>query len=173
MNLSITDIDFGLPSKLLDCIVDLTGEHNSIALCPDFEVGNWRYKKLADHLFDWLPDAALRPHERLAMINESNKTLAHACRRVFDVDDPDKRGEIGEILLHAACRQEFGTAPFVARLFYKMRSNDSVTSVDVAHVLHNDETGKLELWLGEAKLYKNLTQARSKALDSIKPLWDP
>lgn len=173
MNLPINEIDFGLPSKLLDCIVDLTGDHKSISLCPDFAVENWRYKKLADHLFDWLPDAALRPQERLAMINEPHKTLASACRRVFDVQDPDKRGEIGEVLLHAACRQEFGTAPFVARLFYKMRSNDSVTSVDVAHVLQNEDTGKLELWLGEAKLYKSLSQARSKALESIKPLWDP
>ncbi|MGR3795592.1 HamA C-terminal domain-containing protein [Vannielia sp. SX4] len=144
-----------------------------MALCPDFEVGNWRYKKLADHLFDWLPDAALRPNERLSMLAEPHKTLAQACRRVFDVEDPDKRGEIGEVLLHAACRQEYGTAPFVARLFYKMRSNDSVTSVDVAHVLQNADTGKLELWLGEAKLYKDIAQARYKALESIKPLWDP
>ena len=107
------------------------------------------------------------------MLAEPHKTLAQACRRVFDVEDPDKRGEIGEIILHAACRQEYGTAPFVARLFYKMRSNDSVTSVDVAHVLKNADSGKLELWLGEAKLYKSMTQARSKALKSIKPLWEP
>ncbi len=124
-------------------------------------------------MFDWLPDAALKPSERLAMLAEPNKTLAQACRRVFDVDDPDKRGEIGEILLHATCRQQYKTAPFVARLFYKMRSNDSVTSIDVAHVLHNEDTDKLELWLGEAKLYSDMQQARYAALASIKPLWEP
>jgi hypothetical protein len=164
---------FPLPAKLLQRIVDLPGTTRSIALCPDFEVGSWRYKRLAEHLFDWLPDVALRPKERVSLLYEPNKTLAWSCRRLFDTDDPSKRGEIGEILLHAACRQEFGTAPFVARLFYKMRSNDSVTSVDVVHVLYNEDDKKIELWLGEAKLYDNPQSARYQALASVKPLWDP
>jgi hypothetical protein len=164
---------FPLPSKLLQRIADVAGEIPAIALCPDFETGSWRRKQLADHLFDWLPDVALRPKEREALLYEPQKTLARSCRRLFDVDDPSKRGEIGEILLHAACRQEFGTTPFVARLFYKMRTNDSVTSVDVVHVLYNEETAEFELWLGEAKLYEDVQQARYKALESIKPLWDP
>jgi len=165
-------IGFPLPSKLLQRIVDVPGDRPAIALCPDFELDAWRYKQLAAHLFDWLPDVALRPKERQALLYEPHKTLAISSRRLFDLDDPSKRGEIGEILLHAACRQEFGTAPFVARLFYKMRSNDSVTSVDVVHVLLNDQTQQLELWLGEAKLYDNVQRARYRALESIKPLWD-
>jgi hypothetical protein len=163
---------FPLPSKLLHSIVELPGIPRGIVLCPDFEFGSWRYKLLAEHLFDWLPDVALRPKERRAMLHEPNKTLARCCRRLFDTDDPSRRGEVGEILLHAACRQEFGTAPFVARLFYKMRTNDSVTSVDVVHVLYNKEERKLELWLGEAKLYDDVQAARYKALASVAPLWD-
>jgi hypothetical protein len=163
---------FPLPAKLLQRIVDLPGNHRTIALCPDFEIGSWRYKMLAEHVFDWLPDVALRPKERMALLYEPNKTLARSCRRLFDTEDPSKRGEIGEVLLHAVCRQEFGTTPFVARLFYKMRSNDSVTSIDVVHVFHNEEDKKLELWLGEAKLYDNVQSARYQAYNSIKPLWD-
>ncbi len=53
-----------------------------------------------------------------------------------------------------------------------MRSNDSVTSVDMAHVLQNADTGLLELWLGEAKLYVSASEARQSALKSIEPLWD-
>lgn len=162
-----------LPTRLLTRLVELPGAPKCIALCPDFETGSWRHKRLAEHLFDWLPDVALRPAERLALLHEPNKTLARSCRRLFDTDDASKRGEVGEVLLHAACRQEFGTAPFVARLFYKMRSNDSVTSVDVVHVLYNEEDAKLELWLGEAKLYDDVQQARYKALSSVEPLWDP
>jgi hypothetical protein len=161
---------FPLPAKLLQRIVDLPGNHRTIALCPDFEIGSWRYKMLAEHVFDWLPDVALRPKERMALLYEPNKTLARSCRRLFDTEDPSKRGEIGEVLLHAVCRQEFGTTPFVARLFYKMRSNDSVTSIDVVHVFHNEEDKKLELWLGEAKLYDNVQSARYQAYNSIKPL---
>lgn len=65
----------------------------------------------------------------------------------------------------------YGTAPFVARLFYKMRTNDSVTSVDVVHVVMNEEN-QLELWLGEAKLYDDVQAARYKALSSVEPLWN-
>jgi Cap4 SAVED domain len=136
------------------------------SFCPVFEFGSWRYKQLAEHLFDWLPDVALRPKEREAFLFEPNKTLARSCRRLFDTDDASKRGEVGEFLLHAACRQEYGTAPFVARLFYKMRTNDSVTGVDVLHVLMN-ENNELELWLGEAKLYDSVQAARYKALASV------
>jgi len=164
---------FKLPTKLLHRIVDISGSSPAIALCPGFESGDWRHKQLAAHLFDCLPDVALRPQERETLAHEPHKLLAKSCRRLFDTEDPSARGEIGEIVLHAACRQEFGTAPFVARLFYKMRTNDSVTSVDVVHVLYNEEEEQLELWLGEAKLYENAQQARYKAFESIKPLWDP
>lgn len=162
---------FPLPSKLLEKIASNAGLPIAIALCPNFEGGNWRYKQLAEHLFDWLPDVALRPRERLALLYEPNKQLARSCRRMFDVSDPSARGEIGEILLHAACRQEFGTTPVVSRLFYKMRSNDSVTSVDSVHVLENPESKELEIWLGEAKLYGDVDTARYSAFKSIEPLW--
>lgn len=160
-----------IPTRLLQRICGSDSDPVAIALCPDFERGNWRYKRLADHVFDWLPDVALRPKERLAMLHEPHKTLAQSCRRLFDTGEPDKRGEVGEILLHAVCRQEFNTTPIVARLFYKMRTNDSVTSVDVVHILHNEHSDELELWLGEAKLYSDLNDARYKALKSIEPLW--
>lgn len=164
---------FPLPAPILQRVVHLADKPQCVALCPDFELGAWRHKLLAEHLFDWLPDVALRPKEREILLFEPNKTLARSCRRLFDTADASKRGEIGEILLHAACRQEFGTAPFVARLFYKMRSNDSVTSVDVVHVLHNELDKNLELWLGEAKLYEDVKSAVYKAYESVKPLWDP
>ena len=162
---------FPIPAKLLSRIAE-SGAPLAIAVCPDFELGSWRYRQLAEHLFDWLPDVALKPQERQALLYEPNKQLARSCRRMFDTADPSARGEIGEVLLHAICRQEFNTTPFVARLFYKMRSNDSVTSIDVVHVLRNPESALLELWLGEAKLYGDMQKARYKALDSIKPLWD-
>ncbi len=164
---------FPKPVPLLVRIAAVDDPPIAIALCPDFERTAWRYKALADHLFDWLPDVALRPKEREALLYEPNKQLARASRRLFDTEDASKRGEVGEILLHAICRQEFDTTPFVARLFYKMRSNDSVTSVDVVHALLNPDSGKLELWLGEAKLYDDIQQARYAALKSVEPLWDP
>ncbi len=164
---------FPKPKVLLQRIASIDQSPIAIAVCPDFEKGSWKFKALAEHLFDWLPDVALRPREREALLYEPNKQLARSCRRLFDTQNSSKRGEVGEILLHAVCRQEFKTVPFVARLFYKMRTNDSVTSVDVVHVLRNTDTSKLELWFGEAKLYEDIKEARYAALKSIKPLWDP
>ncbi|MDQ4087029.1 MAG: DUF1837 domain-containing protein [Pseudomonadota bacterium] len=162
-----------LPTPLLERIAECPGDPIAIALCPDFQRGQWRWKRLADHVMDWLPDVAFRPKERRVLLYEPRKQLAQACRRFFDVDDPEKRGEIGEVLLHAVCRQEFGTIPFIARLFYKMRTNDSVTSVDMAHLLYDEDGDDIELWLGEAKLYDDIDQAKFRAIQSIRALWDP
>ena len=163
---------FKLPTKLLEKIVEIDGRARAVAFCPNFEGGSWRYKLLAQHLLDWIPDVALRPKEIEALQHEPFKILAKSCRRLFDTEDPSARGELGEVILHAICRQEFGTAPFVARLFYKMRTNDSVTSVDSVHVFYNEEEKKLELWLGEAKLFSNVKKSRYQAYESVESLWD-
>lgn len=163
-------MQFPLPSPLLVRIAATSDEPLGIALCPDFEANQWRYGSLASHILDWLPEVALTPKERQATFHEPAKQLGRAAQRFFDVKDPSKRGEIGEVLLHAACRQEFNSYPLIARLFFKMRSNDSVTGVDVAHVVFHAEEGELELWLGEAKLYKDLNDAKSAALKSVLPM---
>jgi hypothetical protein len=165
-------IIFNRPKALLARVVELEGDPIGIALCPDFENTQWRHKALVEHLFDWLPETALRADERLALRDEPNKLLARAAIRVFKETDPSKRGELGEIILHAVCRQEFGTLPVIPRLFYKMRSNDQVTGVDVVHLTYDDTTDQLDLWLGEAKLYDNLRGAKYSALTSVKGLWD-
>lgn len=164
---------FKMPTPLLERVVDLEGAPAAIALCPDFELSEWRHKAVIDHLFDWLPEAALTPAERQLLRDEPNKLLSRAALRVFKNADPENRGEVGEILLHAICRQEFGTLPIIPRLFYKMRSNDSVTSVDLVHLTVDEETGSVELWLGEAKLFDNVKSAMYSAYKSLKSLWDP
>lgn len=166
------DDGFPIPTRLLQRICSLRDGPETIALCPDFEAKNWRFKRLSDHVFDWLPDVALKTEERRAMLFESHKTLVMSCNRMFKVDDASKRGEIGEVLLHAACRQEYNSIPVVARLFYKMRTNDSVTSVDVVHIVYRNDKKDIELWLGEAKLYESIQEAKYKALKSIEPLWN-
>lgn len=163
---------FPKPTPLLKRLTHCEDEPLAIALCPGFENKRWRYSQLANHILDWLPEVALTPSERMATFQQPNKQLAHAARRFFDVDDASKRGEIGEVLLHIACRQEFGSYPLIARLFYKMRTNDSVTSVDVAHVVYHANCDELELWLGEAKIYDDVDRAKYAALKSIEGLWD-
>lgn len=164
---------FKTPKRLLERVIELDNSPVAIALCPDFELGEWRHKAVIEHLFDWLPEAALTPTERELLRDEPNKLLSRAAIRVFKNTDPEKRGEVGEILLHAICRQEFGTLPLIPRLFYKMRSNDSITSVDVVHLTVDPHTKKIGLWMGEAKLFDNVKRAMYSAYDSLKAFWDP
>ena len=172
MNESVHLKVFPPPKPLLVRIARIEDDPIAIALCPDFENGEWRSKALLDHLFDWLPEVALQPAEREAMLYEANKQLKHSAFRMFKNVDPSKRGELGEILIHAACRQEFSTLPIIARLFFKMRSNDQVTGVDVAHLTYDAKSDDIDLWLGEAKLYEDINSAKYAALKSIKPFWD-
>lgn len=163
---------FPIPSPLLQRVVELAGGPTAIALCPDFELGKWRDKALINHLWDWLPEVALQPAERQALLYEPHKQLTRAAQRMFKNADPSKRGEVGEILLHAVCRQEFSTLPILARLFFKMRSNDQITGVDVVHLTYDKRLDRLDLWLGEAKLYEDVKEAKYKAYSSIQGLWN-
>jgi hypothetical protein len=49
-----------------------------------------------------------------------------------------------------------------------MRSNDQVTGFDSALVTYDEGSGDVELWLGEAKFYKDTKAALTAALASLK-----
>lgn len=135
------------------------------AYCAGFEVEEWRCTALADHLIEWLADYALKEDELRVHHGNMYIRLKEAAIRIYTSNKYKKRGEIGEIALHAICREFFGTIPFAPRVFYLTSSNDVVKSFDLAHVRTID--GKSELWLGEAKFYEDTTAAVKAAISSI------
>jgi len=139
-----------------------------LVACAGFELGKWRAKKLAEHLINWLPHFALRPSE-IEKIGPENpfKLVKEASCRVFKEDAASRRGEIGELLLHIVAVTEYRAHAFVSRLFYKMRTNDQVTGFDSALVTYDEDADEIELWLGEAKFYKNTKDAIAAALSSL------
>jgi len=140
---------------------------SSDLLCAGFEFGKWRCKPFAFHLAEWLPDYAL-PEEEL-QINHANSLLKinQAAVRVYTSPKYKKRGEAGEIALHAVCRDFFGTIPISPRVFYKSASNDVVKAFDMVHA--RVAQGKpVEIWLGESKLYTDGSSAVSAAISSIR-----
>ena len=160
----------GQPKKFLEVIHRSDeGEVVGLAACAGFELGQWRYKKFADHLINWLPNFAMKEDE-IARIGPENPLdlLREAAYRVFTEEAGKKRGEIGELLLHILCVTEYRAAAFAIRVFYKMRSNDQVTGFDSTLVTVEEETGDIELWLGEAKFYTDTKGAISAALRSLK-----
>ncbi|WP_095589618.1 HamA C-terminal domain-containing protein [Actibacterium ureilyticum] len=158
------------PKKFLEVLYRTDdGDVVGLAACAGFELGEWRYKKFADHLINWLPHFALKKEE-IERIGSENPLdlLKEAAYRIFTEEAGKKRGEIGELLLHILCVTEYRAAAFATRVFYKMRSNDQVTGFDSTLVTVEEETGDIELWLGEAKFYTDTKAAISAALTSLK-----
>lgn len=158
-----------IPDKFLAVIHPGDGNYGAgLCACAGFELGKWRSKKLAAHMLNWLPHFALRPREYFDIGPANPYTLIkRAASRIFKAEDGFRRGELGELLLHIVSVTEYDAVPFVTRLFYKMRSNDQVTGFDSTLVVVKPDSDDVELWLGEAKFYKDVGDAVSEAIKSI------
>lgn len=127
-------------------------------LCVGYERNDWRASQLARHIMEWLPEFALK-HAELADINSGNsvRLISEAALRVYESKKFEKRGEFGELFLHAAIREVFNSLPAISKIYYKSATNDTVKGFDAVHVI--DTNGALELWLGEAKFYDDIKAA--------------
>lgn len=136
--------------------------------CVGFEAEKWRANALVGQLIDWLPDYALLEDE-LEEFDHANAyaKLQQAAVRVYTSEKYAKRGEIGEIALHAICRTELGTIPISPRVFYKSASNDVIKSFDLVHA-RIPEKGDIDLILGESKLYEDSASAMRDAIASVR-----
>jgi hypothetical protein len=140
-------------------------------VCPGFELKKWRFERLAAHLIDWLPDFAIRHDDlppEIENITDYRKLIETAAERIYKTEKTQLRGEIGELLLHAICRQFSGTFPAISKIYYKDSSNDVVKGFDLVHTRHNKTDDELQLWLGEAKFYTSGPDAIGEAITSIR-----
>ncbi|GLK73142.1 DUF1837 domain-containing protein [Ancylobacter dichloromethanicus] len=152
-------------------LVDLVTSDNEDALirsfCAGFELEKWRCTHFANHLLEWVPDYALKEDELRVSHGNMFVRMNEAVARVYRSEHYEKRGEVGEICLHAICRDFFDTIPLAPRIFYKTASNDVVKSFDMVHIKYNTEDS-FEIWLGEAKIYEDGLDAVSAAISSIR-----
>src|SRR5690606_2224805 len=123
-----------------------------------YEAGQWRHEQMADYLFDWLLEFALK-YSELEDLNSSSarRLLQKAARTVFNTPKYQKRAEFGELLLHALVRAAVNSQPAISKIYYKTSANETVKGFDAVHVGENGD--ELELWLGEVKFYKDLSAA--------------
>lgn len=152
------------------CVLKPIAEANpsSKAYCAGFELSEWWCDGLADNLIEWIIDYALKADE-LKTLNHTNWYVRskQAAARVYTSPKYEKRGEVGEIAAHAICRKYFNTIPVAPRVNYLSASNDPVKAFDLVHVFYKSGGG-FELWLGEAKFFKNRSDAIADAISSIK-----
>lgn len=156
------------PDKFLEIrCTSLIGGENAITLCAGYEGEEWRSKKLAAHIFAWLPQVALDQTRRDTFDTGNwHDRIQLAAAHVYRTKKTGSRGEIGEILLHIACVQEFGTLPVLCKLVLKTSHNDTVKGFDAVHVIYKDSA--FELWLGESKFYTDPKRAIKDALASVR-----
>jgi Cap4 SAVED domain len=156
------------PKRFLERLhFDDSGSSVDSICCAGFELQAWRCVPFAEHLMEWLPEYAL-PEDELNVTHANIYVkLKQAALRVYTSEKYKKRGEAGEITLHAVCRDYFDTLPISPRVFYKSASNDVVKAFDMVHARF-PEAGGVELWLGESKLYADTKQAVTEALKSVK-----
>jgi len=152
-------MSFPMPDPFLTVRVhNLDLQPSLSGLCAGYERGQWRAQQLADHVMDWLPEFALTASECATLGHQNaTKLIRRAAQRVYDSEKFRNRGEFGEVLLHAAIRQIFGSLPAVSKIYYKSASNDTVKGFDAVHVVGPPED--LELWLGEAKFHNDVSRA--------------
>lgn len=159
------------PNRFLKSRFKLRDKNLRLAcVCPGFELRKWRHELLASHLIDWLPEFAIRHDElpkKIRTITDARKLIEKAAKRVYDTKKSSNRGEIGELLLHAICRHFSGTFPTISKVYYKTSSNEVVKGFDLVHTRYNEKKKELQLWLGEAKFYKNGDRAVTEAIRSI------
>jgi hypothetical protein len=127
-------------------------------LCVGYEQHEWRYSAFADYVMEWLPEFCLNSKERQELSHESAvKSLRKAARLVYQTEKYAKRGEFGELFLHAAIRSLFHSLPTISKLYYESSANNTVKGFDCVHIVGPIED--LELWLGEVKFYKDISRA--------------
>jgi hypothetical protein len=163
---------FEMPIVYPDPLLEVRCEELSeplptIGLCAGYEAGAWRSARLADHLFQWLPYAALNQEHQLGFASHNFVELLRlAAAHIYKTKKTATRGELGELLLHLACILHFGTVPVMCKLVLKSSSNDTVKGFDGVHLLPKDKS--FELWLGESKFFTDAQEAIRDAIKSVK-----
>lgn len=99
------------------------------------------------------------------MIHNAISLLRKAAKIVYSTDKYASRGEFGELLLHVSIRQVFKSLPAISKIYYKSSPNDPVKGFDAVHVVLDGD--QLELWLGEAKFYKDANAAIRDVIEEL------
>ena len=156
------------PEPFIDVRVHDIGIKPSLSgLCVGYELGEWRASQFASHIMEWLPEFALT-YSEIEGIHSGNMValIREAAKKVYKSEKFKNRGEFGEIFLHAAVRQVFGSLPAISKIFYKTANNETVKGFDAVHVVAGEDG--LELWLGEAKFYTEINRAIRDVVEELK-----
>jgi len=137
----------------------------------DYEDGEWFYDQLINWMKKHIPGYALSPKEVKNIRPEQLFDMTErAAKLVYGRSaKTDRRGEIGEIILHGLICDIYKTSPLISKVFHKSARSDTVKGFDCVHVVIEDNEIE-SLWLGEAKFYTDIGAAIREAVASIKDI---
>ncbi|GAA1679558.1 DUF1837 domain-containing protein [Microbacterium lacus] len=138
------------------------------ALCAGYEAGSWRAAHLVEDIFDRHLLTFALTYSEAARVSSATavQSVRDAAVSVYSTDKYQRRGEFGELLLHAALVDFYQAEPAVSKIYYEDSSNEVVKGFDSVHLV-GDADGEIRIWLGEAKFYGELTSAMTSALADI------
>lgn len=138
-----------------------------LGICAGFENGEWRGQRLADNLFNCIPDFCLSYSEVHEVDSaEWMDKLRKSVAMIYNSPKYKSRGEFGELLLHFILKDFYKTIPAISKMYFKDGPNETVKGFDAVHVIENND-GLLDLWLGEVKFYKDASQAIKDVIPEI------
>lgn len=158
-----------LPDTILEIVV--TEQHevaNLLGVCAGYEDGNWRFSQLSLDLIEWSLDWVLTPSELEGFgASTAFSLISKTLSRIYKSNKYQKRGEVGELLLHIILRKFLQSQKVISRIYFKDAPNDTVKGFDAVHLV-DAEHEDFQLWLGESKFYTDSTSAVSAVLDELK-----
>jgi 8-oxo-dGTP pyrophosphatase MutT (NUDIX family) len=156
------------PPVLSVRVHEVDREPSLTSVCPGYEAGRWRSEELARDVFDrHLINFALHYSDASKVSSATAAAdLRRAARTLYDTDKYKKRGEFGELLIHAVACDVFDSTPAISKIFFKDGPNETVKGFDLFHVVEAGED--LELWLGEVKFYQNLSRAIREVVEELR-----
>lgn len=139
--------------------------HAMLSLVNDFESNQWRNNKFRNFIINNLKEVALSKKERDALSGNEGDILERAISKIH-IDNTG--GEIGEIFLYGIMKHCYDALPIVPKIFYKQNPNDNAKGADSVHITLEENT--YHIWLGESKIYEDITDAINAAASSVHEL---
>ncbi|MET4823644.1 MULTISPECIES: HamA C-terminal domain-containing protein [Bradyrhizobium] len=153
---------------------------------PAFRQGAATVQELVDALVHYLTPFAL-PRSEIAKVYEqygkiSAEDFSFRTSQLFQSavslfkranEATNRNGEAGELILFLLTEWIIGAPQLIAKMSLKTNREMPVHGADGVHARYCPKTSKLLLYWGESKLYGNVGQAISAAVESITDALDP
>lgn len=150
-----------------DCIIQRHNRPYHKSYYVGYVNDQYDWDRLLDIMMRSLVDFVYGFHKNALDPKEAIYTFKRALRKLSDTEARLKStGEVGELLLHIILRNFFHTVPLLQKIYIKHNKNDPVKGIDIVHAI--EKNNELNVIFGEAKLYKNPSDAITDLLKDVK-----